>query len=432
MPRVAIDNREVTVPAGATVLLAARQLGIPIPTLCHREGHEPLNSCMVCLIKANDRLLPACATVVRDGMKVESETEEILTLRRGAIELLLSDHRGECLPPCQRACPAGVNLPLLLHHLAAGEPQQAITELKRFVALPATLSRLCAAHCQKACRLNLVDSPVMLCDLARYAADTDVEASEPGTPPLQTDSGKRVAIFGGGPAGLSAAYYLRQAGHGCVLFESRRQPGGVLREAARAGRLPPELLDREISLITRLGLDVRLGATVGQSVPVDELRESFDALLVATGKLSSASGADVAKALKLDLAKRGIRVDPATLTTSSPGVFAAGDAARPSAIVARAMAGGRRAARSIDLYLRGRELVADISPFSLHMGKLDPDELNRLVAAGGGLTDHDRRAAPEAGRMILTETEAKAEARRCIDCGCLEAATCKLRAHAQR
>ena len=122
MPSVTIDDRVVDVPEGATVLDAARQLGIDIPTLCFLGGHPPQTSCMVCLVKVDGarRLVPACATKARDGMRIESETDEIRTARRTALELLLSDHLGDCIAPCQAVCPAHMSIPQMIRQIAAG------------------------------------------------------------------------------------------------------------------------------------------------------------------------------------------------------------------------------------------------------------------------------------------------------------------------
>ena len=113
--RLTIDGRPVAAPVGASLVAAARLAGIEIPTLCHREGCEPETSCLVCVVRVDGspRLVPACATTVAEGMTVESETDEIRAARRMALELLLGDHAGDCVAPCQMACPAGMDLSLI-------------------------------------------------------------------------------------------------------------------------------------------------------------------------------------------------------------------------------------------------------------------------------------------------------------------------------
>ena len=112
MPRLTVDKREIEVAKGATILDAAAKVGIVIPTMCFREGLEPFTSCMLCVVKVHnqDGLVPACGTLAEDSMSVQTDTEEIRQARRTALELLLSDHVGDCIGPCQVACPAKMNI----------------------------------------------------------------------------------------------------------------------------------------------------------------------------------------------------------------------------------------------------------------------------------------------------------------------------------
>jgi predicted molibdopterin-dependent oxidoreductase YjgC len=172
MTRLTIDNQPVEVPEGTTVLEAARSLGIEIPTLCHRDGHPPMTSCMVCLVKIDgrNRLLPSCATVVREGMVVESETEEVLAARRTALELLFSDHLGDCIAPCSVACPKHINIPLMLREIQAGRMEQA-----------GAIGRLCieCGRCEKVCRRSFRDAAVSIRALACYVARFAEHAETP-------------------------------------------------------------------------------------------------------------------------------------------------------------------------------------------------------------------------------------------------------------
>src|SRR4030066_2193424 len=99
MPKLTIDNREVEVAEGATILEAAEKLGIKIPTMCFLKGYKPSTSCMVCVVKVNgmEQLVPSCGAIAEDGMQVESSTEEVRCARTAALELLLSDHVGDCM-----------------------------------------------------------------------------------------------------------------------------------------------------------------------------------------------------------------------------------------------------------------------------------------------------------------------------------------------
>jgi ferredoxin len=169
MITLTIDGREVEVHDGCTILDAAKALDISIPTLCHRERHPPLTSCMVCLVKVRgvDRLLPACSTRAHDGMHVESESDEVREARRTALELLLGDHLGDCVAPCQTACPAHLEIPRIIRGIEAGCPNAADVPC-----------RDCAAPCERVCRRGAKDQPVSIRQLLLYAARN----TDSGTP----------------------------------------------------------------------------------------------------------------------------------------------------------------------------------------------------------------------------------------------------------
>ncbi|HAK96482.1 MAG TPA: glutamate synthase [Planctomycetes bacterium] len=417
--RLRIDNREVEVPEGATLLEAARALGIAIPTLCHAEGLPPSTSCMVCVVKVKgrDALVPSCAVRAEDGMEVESETEEVAAARKAAVELLLSDHVGDCVAPCHALCPARMEIPRMLRQIAAGAYADAIATVKRDIALPATLGRICPAPCEKGCRRAARDAAVSICLLKRFVADVDLESSAPYRPACAPPSGKKVAIAGAGPAGLAAAYHLLQAGHACTLFDALGEPGGMLRRKIEPGRLPPAVLDAEIARVTELGAQFVPGTRAGADVPLAELRGRFDAVLIAAGELP----AEAFEALGLPFGPRGILADKKTFATPESGVFAAGGVLRPLRMAVRAVADGKEAARSIDRFLTGRYSMAHDERFSTHIGKLREGEIDafmtgaspapRVVPAGDGMT-------PE---------EAAADAARCLRCDCRKQHDCALR-----
>jgi len=278
MPKLTIDNREVEIEPGGTILQAARKLGIDIPTLCFNEECQPSTSCMVCVVKlkregaARGGFVPSCATIAEDGMEVESETDEVHKARRVALELLLSDHLGDCIAPCQRICPAGMNIPLMLRQIAADELPEAIITVKRDIALPAVLGRICPAPCERGCRRGTYDNPVSICLLKRYVADVDLASESPYLPACKPGNGKRAAIVGAGPAGLAAAYYLLQEGYECLIFDDHEKPGGMLRYGVPEDRLPREVLDAEIGIIENLGAKFRMNTHIGESTSIADLQ----------------------------------------------------------------------------------------------------------------------------------------------------------------
>ncbi|MDD4888486.1 MAG: FAD-dependent oxidoreductase [Phycisphaerae bacterium] len=283
MPKLTIDNQTLDVSAGTTVLEAARSRGIDIPTLCTVPGLEPLTTCYVCVVKVEGqaRLLPACATKVVDGMVVQTQTPEVLAARRTAVELLLSDHLGECVAPCEIGCPARFHAPTFMEQLSAGNLDAATALAADDLVLPGVLGRVCPRFCENACRRHERDSSVAIADLHRYMAERAMK-SPPPAPTVAPSAGK-VAIVGTGPAGLAAAASLLRRGHAVTLFDAALQPGGMLRFSFDEALLPPVLLDAEIDAIRRAGAEFRMGVALGGDVSILQLRSEFDAVLVAVG-----------------------------------------------------------------------------------------------------------------------------------------------------
>jgi len=239
MPKLSIDGRPVEVEAGATILDAAEKLGIEIPTMCYLRGHEATTSCMVCVVKVLGAkgLLPACGTPARDGMQVENDCEEVRDARRSALELLLSDHVGDCVGPCQMACPAHMDIPLMIRQIEAGQLKDAIATVKRDIALPAVLGRICPAPCEKVCRRAQHDEAVSICLLKRFVAGVDLQSDETYRPACAAERGKRVAIIGAGPAGLAASMTTSNPAECCgTVFRGRSCPATSWTPKSRASR----------------------------------------------------------------------------------------------------------------------------------------------------------------------------------------------------
>ena len=338
MPRLVIDGQPVEVEPGATILDAARRLGIAIPTLCHRDEPgdgqyacawlEPMSACFLCVVQVEGRptLTPACTAPAEDGMTVVTDSDDIRDARRTALELLLSDHAGDCLAPCVLACPAGLDVPGFITDALAGPHVEAIATLRARLPLAASLGRICPRFCETVCRRAHVDDPIAIRDLHRAVADRGLAADGPYTPERAPGTGKRVAIVGAGPAGLSAAFHLLARGHDCTLFDDHDEPGGRFRYGVPSFRLPPSVVAGEAAIIERLGGAFRPGVRVGRDVAFDDLRRDFDAVLIAVGAQSTAppdcAGADLARPA-LDLLEQAARGDAPALNGAA--VVAGGD-----------------------------------------------------------------------------------------------------------
>ena len=423
MPTLRIDDEAVPFREGETVLEAARRIGLDIPTLCYVPGRPSSTSCMACVVKVEGRrsLVPSCATLAEPGMVVQSETDTVREARRTAMELLLSDHAGDCHAPCERACPAHMDVATMLRQVASGDFEAAATTMRRDLALPAVLGRICPAPCEAGCRRKPAGGAVAVREIhgRRFFDEDSIEAL-----PVKPATGKRVAIVGGGPTGLSAAYYLQIAGHQCTIHDPAEQLGGSLRRFVETGELDPDLLDREIDVIRRLGVTFVRGR-LGESVTLDALQRQFDAVLLAVGEIDTQRFA-AATDCDLQVGERGIAVDPNALTTSQPAVFAAGRCVRPSRLDVRSVGDGHTAAICIDQFLRGETIQRPDSGMNLRLPAMDSATLQSRVEQ---VADQGRISA--SADQPLQPLDAISEAQRCMTCDCAGLHDCKLRRYAE-
>lgn len=423
MVQVWIDNVSVDVPQDSTVLQAARQLGNDLPAMCSLADHEPNTSCMCCLVRIDGRqdFVPSCATQVRDGMRVESETREVHALRKTGIELLLADHAGDCHAPCQNTCPAKMDIPNMLRLVADGDYRAALATVKRDIALPAILGRVCPEVCEQACRRGQHDSPAAICKIKRFVADRDLESPHPYRPELPPDSGKRVAVIGAGPTGLTAVFHLRQYGHRCTLIDANESPGGRLRTDF-ADELPAAILSAEADAVLSLDVECCWNDAIESTDSLNRLLNVFDAVLLATGR--TAKSCDACK--DVATTKSGVQVDARTRMTSREGLFAAGNAVRPYKLVVQSVAEGKLAAECIDGWLRGAPPPDRRHAYETRLARLTNQELCDFC--------EDAVPAPRVDSRLLTEEAseeaARTEAERCLECDCRALANCLLHHYA--
>jgi formate dehydrogenase major subunit len=285
MVRLTIDGVTAQVEEGATILEAARGLGIRIPTLCHVENFPPSASCFLCAVQIEGRenLSPSCAMPAADGMVVHTGSDEVRASRKMALELLLSDHVGDCIGPCRTGCPARFDIPGFLNEVSSGAFRRSAEIAADFLTLPAALGRVCPRLCEERCHRCERGESLSIGNLHRFAADTDMASAARYVPRKEKDSGRKVAIVGAGPAGLAAAYHLLRRGHAATLFDAHAEPGGMLRYGIPAFRLPRAVLAQEIDVIRALGGEFRMGRRLGPDLGLDDLRRGFDAVFLALG-----------------------------------------------------------------------------------------------------------------------------------------------------
>jgi formate dehydrogenase major subunit len=288
---ISLNNRKYMVSKDITILEACEQAGIEIPTLCREKSRErPFTSCFICVVEVEGlpRFVPACGTRVREGLKIRIDSDNVFKARKTGLELLLSDHNADCKPPCHWKCPAHADVQGYVNAIADGEFRTSIEILRRRIPLPASLGRVCPHPCEEDCRRNFVDTPVSIRNLKRFVADWDLEEG-PFMPEVPHETGKKIAVVGGGPAGLSCAYYSRLQGHSVTIFDQMPALGGMLRYGIPEYRLPKSILDREIAAITGLGMDVRINHRLGDKVHLDDLDKDYDAVFLGIGAWKSKS-----------------------------------------------------------------------------------------------------------------------------------------------
>ncbi len=285
--RLNIDGIECLGFNGETILEIAARNGLEIPTLCHDQRVATYGACGICVVERENspKLLRACSTMAEDGMILFTDTPLVNKTRQTVLELLLSDHDGDCRPPCVLACPAQTDCQGYVGLIANGQYDEALKMIMQKIPLPGSIGRVCPHPCETACRRKMVEEPIGIAALKRFVADF-AEGDYP-LPQVQPASGKKVAIIGGGPGGLTAAYFLRQKGHGIDIYDAMPHMGGMLRYGIPEYRLPKDYLQQEIDIIAALGVKMINNVKIGRDLTLNWLRNNYDAVIVAVGAWTS-------------------------------------------------------------------------------------------------------------------------------------------------
>ncbi|MCD4829021.1 MAG: FAD-dependent oxidoreductase [Candidatus Cloacimonetes bacterium] len=285
MIRVKLNGKDVFAQPGRTILDVCQTNGVHVPTLCHDPELQPYGSCWVCAVEVKGArgFVTACGTKVMDGMEIITDSTGVHIARKMALELLLSDHYADCEAPCKVACPASVDVQAYVAYVANGQYHEATRTIKQTLPMPLSIGRVCPAFCEHECRRNIVDDPIAIRHLKRHCSDFDLNDEWQWEPERKPHTGKRIAIVGGGPSGLTAGYYLSYEGHEVTVFESAPKAGGWLRYGIPEYRLPKDILDREIEIMCRGGMEIKTGAPVGDDITIVQLCADYDAVYLAMG-----------------------------------------------------------------------------------------------------------------------------------------------------
>lgn len=286
---IKINGLNIQCNDGDTVYEAAKNAGIFIPTLCHDERVEAYGACGICVVEmeGSPKLLRSCSAKVAPGMSLFTESERVIRSRQTALELLLSDHQGDCKAPCVRACPGETDCQGYVGLIANGKFREALKLIKEQLPLPASIGRVCPHPCESACRRKLVEEPINIAHLKYFVADLDLK--DPFLPEKEPSQGKSMGIIGGGPGGLTMAYFMAVKGYDITIYDQMPQMGGMLRYGIPAYRLPKDILDEEIAIIRKLGVHFVNNCRIGKEIGFEEIRKRHDALYLAVGAWKSSS-----------------------------------------------------------------------------------------------------------------------------------------------
>jgi len=411
-----INNIHIQVKEGETLLQASRKLGITIPTMCHDDNLEHFTSCQVCLVKdqRSGRLFPSCSARAQEGMEILTDNDEVMVARRTALELLLSEHIGDCEAPCRIACPAFMNIPLMNRLLANKQFDAALQVVMKDIALPGVMGRICPAPCENACKRKPIDQAVSICLLKRASAD---EAIEKPVYLKKANTGKKVAIVGAGPSGLAAALYLQLKGIQAVIYDRNELPGGALQYDIPEEILDKAVLQNEITYILQQGVIFR-GAQKVNAAKFDELRSAYDAVVLAMGTHDGTLAS-----WGLTCNEKQVLVDRKTYQTNINKVFAIGNLNLTTRMSIRSAAQGKEVATSIEQLFAGIALTGEHRRFNSVVGRLYAVEYNEYLKE----SSPEKRYFPTSEGFGLRVNSVVAEASRCMHCDCRDVEDCKLR-----
>jgi len=286
---ICVDGKNILAEEGSKVLDAVLAAGIKLPHLCYLKELLPSGSCGLCLVevKGRNKLERACNLALSPGMEIITKSPRLTEARKINLALLLSNHVGDCFAPCRNTCPAGSDCQGYVGLIANGYFEEAAKLIKNDHPFPSSIGRVCPHPCQDACRRALLEGPVQIAKLKQFAGDFVLKQAKASSPIPKKDTGNKIAVVGAGPAGLTAAYFLRLLGHDVTIFEAMPEAGGMLRYGIPEYRLPKAVLAAEISCIEKLDVKIICNTRLGQDINIEKLLKDYAAVYLAIGAWKS-------------------------------------------------------------------------------------------------------------------------------------------------
>jgi ferredoxin len=388
---ITINGKSIETTGDKTILECASDVGIEIPTMCHLKNRVSQGGCMICTVleTGNGEFIPACSTLVQDSMKIDTESEAVQLKRKQVLQLLLSEHRGDCNAPCQRACPAGYDTAHAVRLLRQGKAVEAARFTLETLPLAAILGEICPAPCTRTCRRGMVDQPVAIRQLHGVLAQ---QAGLPA-PGVNSSTAKSLGIVGTGPAGLAAAWQASMAGWQVIMYEKEEQAAPTLHRAFSEAGADPAVIDATILQLQEQGVAIKTSSQVTTGDQLNTIREKHDATIVAWG----------------------LEGAPETAGESEPcesGIYTIGNARRPVKMAVTAVGQAINAVREITGSARDkRQFISVSKDFTAH-------EANALASHNDKLCEHVK---PD------TEWASGIDHHRCLVCDCTAKNDCTLR-----
>lgn len=283
---ISINGQNIVAQEGITILSAAKRAEINIPTLCHVKGIEEDRPCEICVVEVSGRdgFVLSCSELITDGMVITTESKALSEHRKQRLSTLTKVHFGDCKAPCNLTCPGQINVQGYIAHVAKGEYAEALRLVMDRNPLPFSVGRVCPRFCETRCRRILVDEPVSINHLKRFVADWCMENDVDLKMTKAPSTGKKIAVIGGGPAGLTASFYLALKGHEVTIYEAMPKLGGMLRYGLPDYKIPRDIVDYETTAILKLGISVKLSQKWGKDFSLQDLQDQgYDATFIGIG-----------------------------------------------------------------------------------------------------------------------------------------------------